>query len=70
MINGSPVWKNRIGHQKTLEEALEAAVEGDYSVMGRLLNVLAKPYSHAEADEGYCTGPDDDGKGYVTYCGT
>ncbi|TYS59381.1 YdiU family protein [Bacillus infantis] len=53
-----------------VEEALEAAVEGDYSVMGRLLNVLAKPYSHAEADEGYCTGPDDDGKGYVTYCGT
>jgi serine/tyrosine/threonine adenylyltransferase len=53
-----------------VEEALEAAVEGDYSVMGRLLNVLAKPYAHAEAEEEYCTGPDDDGKGYVTYCGT
>ncbi|MGD6901516.1 protein adenylyltransferase SelO [Bacillus infantis] len=53
-----------------VEEALEAAVEGDYSLMGRLLNVLAKPYAHAEAAEEYCTGPDDDGKGYVTYCGT
>jgi serine/tyrosine/threonine adenylyltransferase len=53
-----------------VEEALEAAVEGDYSVMGRLLNVLAKPYAHSQAEEEYCTGPDDDGKGYVTYCGT
>lgn len=54
-----------------VEEALEAAEEnGDYSVMERLLAVLAEPFAYTEEQEAY--GPPSDGAcgRYVTYCGT
>jgi len=54
-----------------VEEALEAAVEReDYSVMQRLLTVLAKPYEHAPAQEEYAALPAPSGRPYQTYCGT
>lgn len=54
-----------------VEEALEAAVKkGDYSVMERLLHVLAKPYAHSPEQEHYCQPPLDSTRPYRTYCGT
>jgi uncharacterized protein YdiU (UPF0061 family) len=51
-----------------VEEALAAAVEqGDYSVMHRLLTVLADPYSHA-AEHAEYRAPSN--RPYRTYCGT
>ncbi|CAH0166713.1 protein adenylyltransferase SelO [Peribacillus simplex] len=53
-----------------VEEALEAAVEqGDYSVMERLLDVLAKPYAHCGEQAEYATLPEST-KPYRTFCGT
>ena len=53
-----------------VEEALEAAVEqGDYSVMERLLAVLAKPYAHCEEQTEYAALPEST-KPYRTFCGT
>ncbi|WP_350301456.1 protein adenylyltransferase SelO [Peribacillus frigoritolerans] len=53
-----------------VEEALEAAVEqGDYSVMERLLDVLANPYAHCEEKAEYAALPVST-KPYRTFCGT
>ncbi|SIS05535.1 Uncharacterized conserved protein YdiU, UPF0061 family [Peribacillus simplex] len=53
-----------------VEEALKAAVEqGDYSVMERLLAVLAKPYAHCEEQTEYAALPEST-KPYRTFCGT
>lgn len=54
-----------------VEEALEAAVErGDYSVMERLLAVLADPYAYAPEQEEYCMLPPPSNRPYRTFCGT
>ncbi|WP_077213143.1 protein adenylyltransferase SelO [Bacillus dakarensis] len=54
-----------------VEEALEAAVEkGDYSVMERLLSVLANPYAHSPEQEQYTTLPEHTNIPYRTFCGT
>jgi serine/tyrosine/threonine adenylyltransferase len=54
-----------------VEEALEAAEEnGDYSVMERLLNVLANPYAHTPEQEEYCMLPANSTQPYRTFCGT
>jgi serine/tyrosine/threonine adenylyltransferase len=54
-----------------VEEALEAAEEnGDYSVMERLLNVLANPYAHTTEQEEYCMLPANSTQPYRTFCGT
>jgi uncharacterized protein YdiU (UPF0061 family) len=54
-----------------VEEALEAAVEKeDYSVMERLLAVLANPYAHTAEQKDYATPPTPSGTPYRTYCGT
>ncbi|ALC83100.1 MULTISPECIES: protein adenylyltransferase SelO [Bacillus] len=53
-----------------VEEALEAAVEnGDYSVLGKLLDVLSKPYAHSAEQEEYCAVPKSAAP-YQTFCGT
>lgn len=53
-----------------VEEALEAAVEkADYSVMKRLLRVLAEPYAHTKKQEKYQTVPKRTIP-YQTFCGT
>ncbi|WP_433943767.1 protein adenylyltransferase SelO [Paenibacillus sp. SN-8-1] len=54
-----------------VEEALHAAVtQGDYSVMERLLGVLASPYSHSADQLEYTTLPEPTSRPYRTFCGT
>ncbi|ROR23926.1 uncharacterized protein YdiU (UPF0061 family) [Mobilisporobacter senegalensis] len=53
-----------------VEEALEAAEKGDYSVMERLLHVLSNPYGHLPEHAEYAKLPEVSGKCYKTYCGT
>ncbi|MGG3837717.1 YdiU family protein [Paenibacillus dendritiformis] len=54
-----------------VEEALEAAVEqGDYSVMERLLAVLANPYAYSPEQAEYATLPEPSACPYRTFCGT
>ena len=54
-----------------VEAALEAAVkQGDYSVMERLLNVLASPYAHSSEQADYSILPVLSTRPYQTFCGT
>ncbi|MCZ8519634.1 MULTISPECIES: protein adenylyltransferase SelO [Paenibacillus] len=54
-----------------VEEALEAAEnEGDYSVMQRLLDVLANPYAYSSEQADYASPPEPSPRAYRTYCGT
>lgn len=53
-----------------VEEALEAAYQGDYSVMNKLLEVLADPYAHVPEQAEYAVPPEPSNKPYRTYCGT
>lgn len=54
-----------------VEEALKAAVEeGDYSIMERLLYVLAEPFAYTAEQEEYCQLPEPSPIPYRTYCGT
>lgn len=54
-----------------VEEALKAAVEhGDYRVMNRLLDVLARPYAHTSEQNAYSEPPPPTGCRYQTFCGT
>lgn len=54
-----------------VEEALEAAVNReDYSVMEKLLKVLAVPYAHSPEQAEYAAVPAACSQPYRTYCGT
>ena len=54
-----------------VEEALEAAVNhGDYSVMGRLLDVLSSPYEYKTEQDEYSSPPEPSTCPYRTFCGT
>ncbi|MFP5303457.1 hypothetical protein R2R70_19975, partial [Cobetia sp. SIMBA_158] len=54
-----------------VEEALEAAVNGDYSVMEKLLKVLSNPYDYtSELAKEYCSLPAPSNLPYRTFCGT
>ncbi|WP_025692095.1 protein adenylyltransferase SelO [Paenibacillus zanthoxyli] len=53
-----------------VEEALEAAVQGDYSVMERLLDVLARPFAHFPEQADYSAPPAPTACPYRTFCGT
>ncbi|MDQ0061723.1 protein adenylyltransferase SelO [Paenibacillus harenae] len=53
-----------------VEEALGAAVQGDYSVMERLLQVLSTPFGYLPEQEDYCALTDQPSAGYQTFCGT
>jgi len=53
-----------------VETALEAAVQGDYSVMERLLAVLSTPYAHSPEQVDYSTLPTLTTRPYRTFCGT
>ncbi|MFS8602336.1 YdiU family protein [Priestia megaterium] len=52
-----------------VEEALDAAQKGDYSVMETLLQVLSSPYESPGQSE-YCVPPAPSNQPYQTYCGT
>lgn len=54
-----------------VEAALEAAVEkGDYSVMERLMDLLADPYAYSPNQEKFTKLPDPTNQPYRTFCGT
>ncbi|MCM3757946.1 YdiU family protein [Sporosarcina aquimarina] len=52
-----------------VEEAIEAAGNGDFSVLHKLNQVLASPYSYSTEQDAYTT-PSDSSVPYQTYCGT
>ncbi|WP_413375576.1 protein adenylyltransferase SelO [Alkalihalobacillus sp. 1P02AB] len=53
-----------------VEEALEAAVvDEDFSVMEKLLEVLANPFAYSDKQNEFTKLPESD-EGYQTYCGT
>lgn len=53
-----------------VEEALEAAEKGDYSIMEKLLDVLSKPYEYSKKQDEYAELPLKSTCGYRTFCGT
>jgi len=54
-----------------VEEALEAAVErGDYSLIDKLLNVLAQPFAYTKEQRDYASLPEPSHQPYRTFCGT
>ncbi|MBS6042674.1 MAG: YdiU family protein [Clostridium baratii] len=53
-----------------VEEALEAAEKGDYSVMDKLLDVLINPFEYSKDQEEYAKLPKPSSCRYKTYCGT
>lgn len=53
-----------------VEEALDAAVNGDYSVMEKLLEVLSNPFAHSAEQTEYCKPAAPSKIPYRTYCGT
>lgn len=53
-----------------VEEALDAAVKGDFSAMEQLLKVLSNPFAHSPEQEEYTTLPAQPNHPYQTFCGT
>ncbi|KHE67834.1 YdiU family protein [Halobacillus sp. BBL2006] len=54
-----------------VEEALEAAVsQEDYSVMERLIDILADPYAYSPEQKEYAKLPELSDRPYQTFCGT
>jgi serine/tyrosine/threonine adenylyltransferase len=53
-----------------VEEALEAANQGDYGVMEKLLKALSNPYAYSPELEEYTKLPETTNCAYQTYCGT
>lgn len=53
-----------------VEEALEAANKGDYSMMSKLLGMLSNPYEYSNEQKKYSKLPKSNGCKYRTYCGT
>lgn len=52
-----------------VEEALDAAVEGDFGVLENLLNALDSPYAYSAEQEEY-VAPSPSTTPYQTFCGT
>jgi uncharacterized protein YdiU (UPF0061 family) len=67
MRNSNPAL---IPRNHRVEAALEAAVQGDYSVMEQLLAVLSNPYAHYPEQADYSTLPTPSTRPYRTFCGT
>lgn len=53
-----------------VEEALEAAIKGDYSVMEQLLSALSKPFAHSPEQSEFAELPPLSFCKYKTFCGT
>jgi serine/tyrosine/threonine adenylyltransferase len=67
MRNNNPAL---IPRNHRVEEALEASVNGDRSVMKKLLKALSNPFAHSPEQADYCTVPPESSQPYRTYCGT
>ncbi|NLC44203.1 MAG: hypothetical protein GX783_07960, partial [Clostridiales bacterium] len=59
-----------IPRNRRVEEALEAANQGDYSIMIKLNSVLSNPYAYSVEQEEYATPPAPSACRYRTFCGT
>ena len=53
-----------------VEEAIAAAVNGNKSVMEKLLRVLSEPNAYLPEQEEYCSLPEKTDEPYKTFCGT
>ncbi|WP_201008513.1 protein adenylyltransferase SelO [Paenibacillus glycanilyticus] len=53
-----------------VEEALEAAEQGDLCVLDNLLAALANPYAYSGEQEAYAALPEQSPRPYRTFCGT
>jgi uncharacterized protein YdiU (UPF0061 family) len=67
MRNSNPAL---IPRNHRVEEALEAANQGDFSVMERLIEVLSDPYTHSPEQAEYAAPPQPSACPYRTFCGT
>lgn len=68
MESANPVYIPR-NHQ--VEKAIRTAVdEQDFSVMGKLIKVLAKPYTNRKIYDGYTKPPQPEERVQETFCGT
>ena len=59
-----------IPRNERVEEALEYAEKGDYSLLKKLLNILSNPYDYSLNEKHYIEVSNDKGCKYKTYCGT
>lgn len=59
-----------IPRNERVEEALEYAEKGDYSLLKKLLYILSKPYDYSLNENHYIEVSNDKGCKYKTYCGT
>ncbi|CAI6033159.1 protein adenylyltransferase SelO [Cohnella sp. JJ-181] len=59
-----------IARNHRVEEALEAAVSGDYAVMDRLVDALRNPFEYTPEQAEYAALPDASSGPYRTFCGT
>ena len=53
-----------------IEQAIAAALEGDLTAFERLMQVLATPFTLAEADAEYANPPAEGERVLATFCGT
>lgn len=53
-----------------VEEALDAAIKGDFTVMEKLLRILADPYEHSTEQSEFCKPAPPSARPYRTFCGT
>ncbi|MEH6937678.1 YdiU family protein [Bacillus sp. JJ664] len=53
-----------------VEGALEAAEQGDLSLMNHLLSALSKPFAHSPEQCTFATLPEQSNEPYRTFCGT
>lgn len=53
-----------------VEEALDAAIKGDFTVMEKLLRILADPYEHSTEQTEFCKPAPPSARPYRTFCGT
>lgn len=67
MRNSNP---SIIPRNHRVEEALESAGKGDYSVMNKFVKVLLRPYAHSSKQNEYTKLPPPSDIPYRTFCGT
>ncbi len=67
MRNSNP---NVIPRNHLVEEALEAAGGGDYTLFNRLCEIVSDPYTDASIDPKYTEDPQKPEEPFQTFCGT
>lgn len=67
MLKSNP---NVVPRNHLVEEALEAAGSGDYTLFDRLCMIVSEPYSYASVDPKYTQDPPEPEEPFQTFCGT